>query len=167
MQFKSWIELNQMKLGDFPNLYHSLITPEVSSLKGYYQGHFVGPNWLRQIADPGLILAGLRGWWGKYFTGDGKAVNLVKQDETLIEIFPMTIIHGTSLIDGKPGLRLHYESSNPFPWPYIVDELRQFESGILLGMTFIKARMLQGLVLPFILEYQHRANRTKSKIFEF
>jgi len=149
-------ELNRLKLGDFPALYRTLKLPEVSALEGYFRGAFVGPGWLRSIAGPGLVLTGLSGWWGKYFVGDGNAINLVMRNGALEKVFPMTLVSGTSLIDGLPGLTLHYESENPFPWPYIVDELRLIEPGLLLGMTSIKAKMLRGLLLPFTLHYQEQ-----------
>jgi len=149
-------ELNRLKLGEFPALYKTLKPPVVSTLDGKFQGAFVGPSWLRRIAGPGLIVTGLGGWWGKHFKGDGNAVNLVMRNEAIKEVFPMTLVSGTSLIDGLPVLRLHYESDNPFPWPHIVDELRQIEPGLVLGMTFIKAIMFRGLVLPFTLQYQEQ-----------
>ena len=149
-------ELNRMKLGDFPAFYRTLEIPDLTALDGNFRGAFVGPTWLRRIAGPGLIITGLGGWRGKHFTDYGNAVNLVMRNEVLKEVFPMTLVKGPSLIDGLPGLRLHYESDNPFPWPFIVDELRQIEPGLLLGMTFIKAKMLRGLVLPFTLQYQEQ-----------
>ena len=150
-----WSEkLNQMKLGEFPELYSSLEYPLMPSLVGGYKGTFVGPEWLRKIAAPGLVVSGLGGWWGKHFNDDGTATNLVLHSGVLETRFPMRLVTLTSVIDGKPGLALHYESDNPFPWPHITDELRQLAPGTLLGMTYIKARVFYGLMLPFLLEYQ-------------
>jgi hypothetical protein len=151
-------ELNRLKLKDFPEIYGALENPDIASLTGYYRGTFVGPGWLRAAAGPGLVISGLRGWWGKFFSGDGNAVNLVWRDGKLEKRFPMKLIHGNSMIDGYPGLALHYETENPFPWPYIADELRILSPGTLLGMTYIRMRLLQGLVLPFLLQYQEQVN---------
>ncbi|MBL7208611.1 MAG: hypothetical protein ISS52_00795 [Dehalococcoidia bacterium] len=150
-----WSEkLNQMKLGEFRKLYGSLEYPPIPSLVGYYQGSFVGPGWLRKIAGPGLVVSGLGGWWGKRFSGDGTATNLVQRGGVLETRFPMRLVAVTSVIDENPGLALHYETDNPFPWPHIADELRQLAPGALLGMTYVKARVLRGLMLPFLLEHQ-------------
>jgi hypothetical protein len=147
-------KLNQMRLGDFPGLYSSLEVPEITSLNGRYRGTFVGPNWLRKIAGPGLVISGLGGWWGKRFNGDGTAVNLVQRKAALAEKFPMQLVAIASAVDGSAGLALHYETANPFPWPYIADELRTLGPGAFLGMTYVKARGLRGLMLPFLLEHQ-------------
>jgi len=151
-------KLNLMKLSDFPDFYGSLENLTISSLTGYYSGTFVGPSWLRTAAGPGLVLSGLEGWWGKFFSGDGNAINLVQRDGKLEKRFPMKLIHRDSMIDGKPGIALHYETENPFPWPYIADELRLLSPGVLLGMTYIRIRFLHGLVLPFLLQHQEQVD---------
>jgi hypothetical protein len=151
-------KLNLLKLRDFPDFYGSLENPAIASLTGYYSGTFVGPRWLRAAAGPGLVLSGLRGWWGKFFSGDGNAINLVQRNGKLEKRFPMKLVQGDSMIDGKPGIALHYEIENPFPWPYIADELRLVSPGTLLGMTYIRIKPLQGLVLPFLLQHQEQVD---------
>lgn len=147
-------KLNRMKLGDFPRLYSSLEIPETPSLNGYYRGSFVGPSWLRKLAGPGLVVSGLGSWWGKRFNGDGTAINLVQRGGKLAGKFPMALVSISSMIDVGAGLALHYETKNPFPWPYIADELRVLGPGAILGMTYVKSKMLRGLILPFLLEHQ-------------
>jgi len=150
-----WAEkLNQMRLGDFPGLYSSLDVPEIVSLSGYYRGSFVGPNWLQKIAGPGLVISGLGGWWGKRFNGDGTAINLVQRSGELAGKFPMQLVSIASAVDENAGLALHYETTNPFPWPYIADELRALGTGAILGITYVKVRVLNGLMLPFLLEHE-------------
>ena len=150
-----WSEkLNHMKLGQFPGLYSTLSVPDMDSMIGDYQGSFIGPKWLRLSAGPGLVVSGLKGWWGKRFHGDKTAVNLVQANGQLMTKFPMRLVAIKSLIDGKPGVALHYNSENPFPWPQIVDEIRQLNPGVFLGMTYIQMRPFCGLILPFLLEHQ-------------
>jgi hypothetical protein len=144
--------LNKMKLREFPGLFSTLEVPGIAAFKGRYQGSFVGPAWLRKAAGPMLVFTGLGGWWGKRFKGDGSAANLVQREGQLQEKFPMSLVEITSLIDGKPGLALHYHTANPFPWPYIADELRLLSPGSYLGMTYLKIRPFHGLILPFLLE---------------
>jgi hypothetical protein len=147
-------KLNGLSFRGFPELYASLEVPKISSFNGYYRGTFVGPGWLRASAGPALVISGLGGWWGKHFEGDGRAINLVGHGAKLETRFPMQLVEVTSAIDGQPGLALHYGRENPFPWPYIVDELRQLGEGAFLGMTYVDTKALRKLAFPFLLEYQ-------------
>ena len=90
-----------MKLRDFWNLYTSLNLPDIQSLIGRYRGSFIGPSWLRVTARPGLVISGLRGWWGKQFVGDGNASNLVRKNGGLEMVLPMKLIIEDSMVDGK------------------------------------------------------------------
>ena len=126
--------------------------PLPSSLSGTYRGSFVGPGWLRALAGPALLISGLGGWWGKNFREDGAAVNLVQKAGGIEERFPMQLVSTTSAIDGKLTLALNYAQNNPFPWPYIVDELRQLDAETLLGMTYVNRGSLVKLAFPFLIE---------------
>ena len=126
-------QLNQLKFKDFPELFGGLSVPLPASLSGTYRGSFVGPGWLRALAGPALLVSGLGGWWGKIFREDGAAVNLVQKAGQIEERFAMRLVSTTSAIDGKPTLALIYAQDNPFPWPHIVDELRQLDAEALLG----------------------------------
>lgn len=155
----NWMDrLNRMKMKNFRSLFSELTIPEKDTLDGFYKGFFVGPGWLRKMAGPLLVITGLGGWWGKKFNGDDTAINLVKKEEQLKPKFPMHLVDTPSLIDGNPGLTLHYDKENPFPWPFIVDELRQLEPGIYLGMTYIRLKPLFLISLPFLLQYQENFN---------
>jgi hypothetical protein len=63
----------------------------------------------------------------------------------------MTIARVPSLIDGMPGITLGYPKGSPFPWPWIVDEVRRLDEQTLLCMTLVKSRGLRKLAFPFIL----------------
>lgn len=144
--------LNDLSLLDFPSLFASLELPARGSLLGLYRGSFVGPGWLRWLAGPLLVVTGLGGWRGKDFDAQGNAINLVWRNGHYERRFPMHLVEQASFIDGKPGLALHYDKHNPFPWPLIVDELRSLPSGRVLGMTMVAVGPLKRLALPFVLE---------------
>ena len=147
-------DLNRKPLSAFKPIFASLQSPLVGQVKGIYQAEFTGPGWLRAVAPPGLALLGLGGWQGKEFAGDGGGLNLVRRGGQVQRIFPVRITEAASLVDGKPCLAIHYTHKCPFPWPYVVDELRELDSSCLLGLTMVDVRGLRGLALPFLLHVQ-------------
>jgi hypothetical protein len=147
-------QLNQYPLRRFRDLFASLIVPEADSIRGKYQAAFVGPAWLRTSAAPALALSGLGGWWGKEFHEDGTAINIVLRAGKFSTRFPMKFVSAMSFIDGRDGLALHYQPGNPFPWMYVVDEIRRMDESTLLGMTIANVRGLRGMAFPFILQKQ-------------
>ncbi len=147
-------ELNQTPLRKFRDLFTSLNIPEANSILGTYRSAFVGPSWLRRSAGPALVISGLGDWWGKEFHADGTAINIVSRSGEFSTRFPMQFVIARSLIDGKNGLALHYQPGNPFPWPFVVDEIRQIDASTLLGMTIANFRGLRGMAFPFILQKQ-------------
>lgn len=136
-------------LADFPALFAALPAPE--ALVGTFRAEFTGPWWLRTVAGPGLWPLGLGGWWGKQFAADGSGMNLVRRGGRLQAIFPVHLIYTHSLLDGQSCLAVRYLPECPFPWPYVVDELRWLDTATLLGMTLVDAGPLRRLPLPFLL----------------
>jgi hypothetical protein len=118
-------------------------------MQGIYQAVFVGPWWLRTIAGPGLYPLGLGGWWGKQFDGSGQGTNIVRRDGRLSPKLPVALAERSSLIDGRPCLAVIYPPESPFPWPWVVDELRSLDDERLLGMTLVARRPLYKIALPF------------------
>ena len=145
-------ELNRYPLHKFRELFSASHSPERTSIYGRYRAAFVGPGWLRKAAGPALVVSGLGGWWGKEFYQDGTAMNIVTRAGEFSMRFPMRFMNARSFIDGKDGLALHYQPGNPFPWPFVVDEIRQLDASTLLGMTMADVRGLRGLAFPFILQ---------------
>ena len=139
------------RLASFRGLFSSLSAPDPNLLRGIYQAEFVGPLWLRLSAGPALALGGLRGWWGKEFAAHGQASNLVRRGKALQQVLPMSVDRRISLIDGKPGVTLIYPAGSPFPWFWIVDELREIDKDHLLGMTLVNRGSLRKLTFPFLL----------------
>jgi len=141
-------------LFDFKELFASLKPPPRETLRGIYKGFFVGPGWLRRLASPLLVVTRMGNWRGKDFDPQGNAINLVLRRGQIERRFPMLLVEQVSLIDHKPGLALRYAPSNPLPWPWIVDELRSLQAGLVLGMTMARLGPLQHLALPFVLQSQ-------------
>jgi hypothetical protein len=129
----------------------SLSPPGPGTLQGVYQAEFVGPGWLQRLAGPALSLVSLKNWWGKVFDGPDRAENLVARGEGLLRTMPIRVDRVPSRLDGRPGVTLVYPRGSPFPWPWIVDELRQVEEGQILGVTLAAIPGLDRLALPFLL----------------
>jgi hypothetical protein len=102
---------------------------------------------------PGLRLLGMPGWWGKRFDGVGGGVNLVMRDGRLQPIIPIRAEARASVIDGLPAIAVVYPPTTRFPWPYVVDELRQLDAKRLLGLTYVNRLALRRVLLPFLLEF--------------
>jgi hypothetical protein len=135
----------------FKPLFCSLPPPAIQSVQGVYRGQFTGPAWLRMSAAPSLSLAGLGGWWGKILPGDGTGHNLVLRQGKLYCLFTIRLVIIPSLVDGQPGLTVQYTPQCPFPWPYVIDELRLLDEQTLLGLTIINLGFLRRLAFPFLL----------------
>jgi hypothetical protein len=146
--------LNQLSLSAFKPLFATLSPPQTAAVTGVFRAEFTGPGWLRKIAGPGLAPLGLGGWWGKTFDADGSGANLVRRKGVLQRIFPVKVVRVASAVDGKPSLAVHYTRDCPFPWPYVVDELRSLDETSLLGLTYVDAGLLRRLLLPFLLHRQ-------------
>ena len=146
------MDYNHLSLAKFREYFSTLPVPDPASLPGKYRAAFVGPGWLRKSAGPALTLSGLGGWWGKEIHTDETAINIVLRAGTLSQCFEMKFFQEKSFIDGREGLALHYQPGNPFPWMYIVDEIRLVDGQTLLGMTLANLRGLRSLAFPFILK---------------
>jgi hypothetical protein len=144
--------LNSISLFEFPEYFSSLEAPRADALQGLYKGTFVGPAWLRGLAGPLLAITRMGKWMGKDIDAGGRAINLVQTRKGIVQKFPMRLVEQDSLIDGKPGFALRYEASNPFPWPWIIDELRSIQPDLVLGMTITQIGPLVRLPLPFVLQ---------------
>lgn len=144
-------KLNQLSLFDFKGYFASLEAPNPESLRGFYKGYFVGPGWLRKLAQPLLTITGMGDWRGKFMDSGGMIINLVQTKHGLEQKLPMQLVEQDSLIDGRPGIALCYEASNPLPWPWVIDEMRSIHADWLLGMTIVQRGSLVRLPLPFVL----------------
>ena len=144
--------LYQLGLFDFPAYFSTLDAPQPGSLRGLYRGYFVGPAWFRKLARPLLTITGMGDWRGKFIDSQGKILNLVQNGEVLVSKLPMELVEQDSLIDGKPGVTLRYEASNPLPWPWVIDEMRRIQADWVLGMTILQRGPLRQFPLPFVLQ---------------
>lgn len=148
--------LNQASLATFRELFSQLAPPQLSTLEGTYRAAFIGPWWLRAIAGPGLWPLGLGGWWGKRFDGRGWGTNIVRRRGVLLDKLPIEVVEAPSLLDGKPAIAVIYPPGSPFPWPWVIDELRQLDETYLLGMTLVKRSPFNRFALPFLLHPHER-----------
>lgn len=121
------------------------------SLIGVFRAAFTGPAWLRAIAGPGLWPLGLGGWWGKTFDSAGQGFNLVRRGGQLQPRLPIRLSHAASRLDGQPCLAVAYAATAPFPWRWVVDEIRQLDAEVYLGMTLAALPGVRGQALPFLL----------------
>lgn len=152
------VKLNRLSRTDFYHLFATASVPVLTNTAGYYRASFVGPAWLRVGAGPALAVGGLGNWWGKHIREDGSATNLVLRGNKLEAHLTMRLIDTTSALDGRHTLALVYDEENPFPWPYVVDELRRLDPLTFLGMTHINTGSLRRIAFPFLLEYQDRVD---------
>ena len=153
LRMRDWIkELNELSLRGFSQLFERLALDETAVLEGVYRGTYVGPGWLRKAAPPAMRASGLGGWWGKRFEAGGEAFNLVERNGRVEPIFPMRLESISSRLDGAPALVLVYDRENPFPWPFIVDELRPLDETAVLGMTYLNVDAAPKLAFPFLIQ---------------
>ncbi len=150
------VKLNKLSRTDFYHLFATASVPTMANTAGIYRASFVGPAWLRVGAGPTLAVSGLRNWWGKHIREDGTANNLVLREGKLEARLTMHLVDTTSMLDGRHTLALIYDEENPFPWPYVVDEIRRLDPLTFLGMTHVKAGTLRRIAFPFLLEYQEQ-----------
>lgn len=145
------MEYNRLSLKEFRSLFQSLQVPDPATLSGRWRAEFVGPAWLRASAGPALALSGLAGWWGKDIFPNGSAVNILLHNGNFSTRFEMYFLSEPSRIDGQPGLSIRYAQGNPFPWMFIVDELRRVNAATLLGLTIADVSGFRGMAFPFLL----------------
>ena len=146
--------VNDLSLGALRAAFTLLTTPSLESLAGAYRAEFVGPAWLRRFAPPGLVITPLAGWLGKAFDSQGHGINLVRRRGEMQRVLPMTAQRRPSRVDGQPCVALAYTPGSPFPFAYIVDELRTIDADTLLGLSFAAAPWLARLPIPFLLRRQ-------------
>lgn len=155
----NWIaELDKLSLRDFSRLYTKLTLGDTAVPQGVHKGTYVGPGWLKTIAPPSMVVSGLGGWWGKDFIpgGKGKTYNLVQRKGEIRHVIPMQLVLINSRLDGAPALALIYDKQNPFPWPYVVDELRPLDESALLGMMYFNVTAFPKIAFPFLLQKFNR-----------
>jgi hypothetical protein len=56
----------------------------------------------------------------------------------------MVVEAASSRLDGRDGITLSYPAGSPFPWPGIIDEVRQLDQTTLLGMSLTTLRWRPG-----------------------
>jgi hypothetical protein len=137
---------------DIKRLFTASPVPDAALRHGFFRASFVGPFWYRIGGFPSVHFSGLPYWQGKKFLTPDSATNILKQGNGMVQALSMTVVAGTSLIDGKPGVALHYGKEAPFPWRHVRDELRVIDERTLLGITKVNLPVLRNFAFPFLLE---------------
>ena len=108
--------------------------PSLESVAGRWRSEFIGPLWLRLPAPVFLAVRGMPFWAGKRFEapveGAAHGVNVLEVRGFRKDSFPVT-----ATLEGR-DLVVRYPADAPWPWPGVVDRLRQRDTNTLLGMTF-------------------------------
>lgn len=133
------------------SLFSHLEPVSIRRLHGAFQSAFTGPAWLQTVAPRLLVLGGLGGWCGKWFDGQGQGHNLVMRRGKVRATMPIRLEKRPSLIDRLPTCTVVYPKGSRFPWPLIVDELRQLNDQTILGMTIVNLPLLRRTAYPFLL----------------
>lgn len=116
-------------------LFATLDPPNPRALAGVQQGEIVGPRWQTALSRPALWVCRLSGWWGKQFDAHGRGVNVVQRGGDLRSALPIHLELRPSKLDGRPSLAVVYGPDSPWPWPWVVDELRRLDDRTCLGLA--------------------------------
>lgn len=116
-------------------VYEQLTPPSAESLLGTHRGMILGRKLHRFISRPSLFLTRLGGWWGKQFETTDQGINIVQRRGRWRTTLPMLLEERLSLLDGKPSLVIVYPPASPWPWPWLIDELRRVDDATCLGLT--------------------------------
>ncbi len=138
-------------LFSYAPLFRTLRAPTLSDLTGDFEAALVGPAWFCAVSRVSLRFGGLPDWFGKRFDGAGRGINLLGTEGALREALPMRVSVVPSLLDGNPVAAVRYAADAPFPWRYVVDELRVADERTLLGMTLLDLPVARRFALPFLL----------------
>lgn len=142
-------------------LFTSLPAPSAAMRHGFFRASFIGPAWLRKTGGPSVAISGLPGWQGKRFLSADDATNVLAKGDTFREALAMRVVQGVSLVDGKPGVALHYVPQHgqpaPAPWRWVRDELRAVDDDTLLGFTVVDLPLLRRMAFPFLLTRERDA----------
>lgn len=144
-------------LGALRTLFAQATPPTELPAAGDYLVTFVGPAPLKVVAPRAIALGGMPGWQGKRFLSDGRATNLVDDDNsgTPEEILPMRVSLEPSWLDGRPVIVCSYGADSPVLWRWVRDEFRALDDRRLLGLTFAGGPWSRPLAAPLLLTRAH------------
>jgi hypothetical protein len=146
-----FLELAGLSITKLRSLFSSLPPIDVHELDTVYRAELIGPLWLRRSAGPALSLTGLRGWWGKDFSQNNIAYNLINTADGIKPKLQMEMRMAPSPFDGTTTTLLTYPLAAPIPWRYVSDELRRLDETRILAMTFVNRPLFYRIAFPFIL----------------
>ena len=144
-------QLNQKPFREFKPFFSGLNAVDPQTLCGRFAAAFVGPGWLRTITPPSLAMLGFRNWCGKRFIDGGLSGENLFGKDIIREKYPFVTSLNGSVLDDKTSLVIQYSRGCPFPWMYVIDELRQLDETRILGMTILNLKRIPKIPFPFIL----------------
>lgn len=134
-------------------LFESLDDPTEIPVGQKFEGILLGPSWFKLMNSPLLKVGALAGWKGKWFECEGRTLNIVARRTGDEFVVPMdTSIREYSRGSGKV-IALDYPGDSPFPWNYILDEIRPLGNGDYLGTTTFRAPFARRIPIPFMLKH--------------
>ncbi len=136
---------------EYKKYFATLSSFPVEALNGEYRSRVPGPFWYRWSFAPSLAFTALRGWVGKAFFDNGRAINLVRRKGKITRVLPMTVREQNSELDGNPVQVVIYPDDAPFPWNRVTDELRRVNETTIVGMTIFHLPVIRHIPFPFIL----------------
>ncbi len=140
-------------LAEFRKVFSTLKAAQ--PLEATYDASFAGPLWVRKAAPPVLALLGMPGWCGKRFFQGGEGINMLKGRKGVRPAFPFHWSHRASALDGRASLQIRYLPNARWPWPNVIDELRQWDEYTWLGMTYTQGPEVFRIPFPFLLQHPH------------
>lgn len=165
-RYRDAVSVHDHSLRELRHRWSGLGGSTLDDLVGDLEASYVGAT-LRAIAPRGLALVGLPRWYGKRFvaapdsTTTLAGTNLLRIPGAphLTETLPMTAEIAPSWADARPAVVVTYPSGGARPWRWVRDEVRRWDDGVLLGLTFVDLPGLRRAPgTPFVLR---RADRPR------
>lgn len=132
-------------------LFESLAEPVELPDGQAFDGCLVGPWWLRMLGLPLLKIGALARWQGKQFGDNKHAYNRVERRGLTELVVPMAVSISPYTRGGGKAIALKYPKKSPFPWNFVLDELRPLGDGNYLGITTMDWPLIRRIPIPFVL----------------
>jgi hypothetical protein len=158
-------EIQRLSTAELMALFKTLSAPAIADLEGEYAASMLAqPNRLSTLAGQALSNP-LMPWQCKAFrpvdTTRGRGYNTFLLAGKLIQLYPMHTLIAPSRYDGQPAYQLVYRYFHSLCGTInMVDEIRQLDSGIYLGIGTWGFTNKQRLIpYPFLLQQTEQPYR--------
>lgn len=143
-------KLKNMRFAELDRLYRQLAPPDrLDVLNGRQRGTPLAIAGLHRTPLGSLVNLFARSpffpWTGKNFSArsliKGSGINRINLTIARQEWFAFQTSFKSSLVDNRPCIHLNYGlKGNPWLLKQLIDELREVEPGLFLGVALLKAR---------------------------